>query len=57
MDPIEEKKLREALEEFKEYARKEMKYAHPNLNRCIHGASAFVDFLVGRKPRKGERYN
>ena len=52
-----EKLLLDALEDFKRYSKKEMGYADPNLKRCVHGASAFVDYLLGKRPRKGQRYN
>lgn len=52
-----EKLLMSALEDFKKYSKNEMGYADENLKRCVHGASAFVDYLLGKKPKKGQRYN
>jgi len=52
-----ELKLREAWVEFQKYAEQEMGYTNrQNLNECLNGAGAFVDFLSGRKPKSGLSY-
>jgi GIY-YIG catalytic domain-containing protein len=44
-----EKALIESWREFKRYAEAQMGYTNPqNLNECLNGAGAFVDFLLGR---------
>lgn len=52
-----EQKLRESWIEFQKYAQQEMGYKNrQNLNECLNGAGAFVDFLCGRKPKSGISY-
>ncbi len=52
-----EKILKQAWQEFRDYARKEMGYTNKqNLNECLNGAGAFVDYLLGRKPVMGTSY-
>ncbi len=56
MSPI-ETKLIEAWREFKKYAEHQMGYTNQqNINECVNGAGAFVDFLLGRSPRAGTSY-
>lgn len=56
MSPIEEK-LIAAWDDFRKYAKRDMGYGNTqNLNECLNGAGAFVDFLRGRKPKKGTSY-
>lgn len=55
MSPIEDK-LIEAWRDFKAHAQT-MGYSNQqNLNECLNGAGAFVDFLRGRQPRAGRSY-
>ena len=55
MTPIEEK-LIEVWQEFKIHPQN-MGYTNPqNINECLNGAGAFVDFLCGRLPRAGTSY-
>ena len=57
MTTLEQQKLREAWVEFQKYAEQEMGYTNrQNLNECLNGAGAFVDFLSGRKPSSGISY-
>ncbi|NOT22790.1 MAG: hypothetical protein HOP22_08690 [Nitrospiraceae bacterium] len=52
-----EQKLREAWIEFQKYSQKEMGYTNrQNLNECLNGAGAFVDFICGRTPKAGTSY-
>jgi len=52
-----EKALIDSWREFKRYAEAQMGYTNPqNLNECLNGAGAFVDFLLGRRPAKGTKY-
>ena len=52
-----EQKLREAWIKFQKYAQKEMGYTNrQNLNECLNGAGAFMDFICGRKPKAGTSY-
>jgi hypothetical protein len=52
-----EEELIQSWREFKRYAETQMGYTNPqNLNECLNGAGAFVDFLLGRRPVKGTRY-
>jgi hypothetical protein len=54
--PIEQS-LKEAWKAFREYAKREMGYANQqNVNECLNGAGAFVDFLLGEKPMAGKSY-
>ncbi|MGB4067708.1 MAG: hypothetical protein E8D49_07800 [Nitrospira sp.] len=56
MTPIEAKFV-EAWKEFKSYAEESMGYTNKqNINECVNGAGAFVDFLIGRKPVAGTSY-
>jgi len=55
MTPIEDK-LIEVWHEFKIHAQN-MGYANQqNINECLNGAGAFLDFLCGRQPRAGTSY-
>ena len=54
--PMEEL-LKDGWKRFQEYAKRDMGYANrQNLNECLNGAGAFVDFLLGGKPRAGTSY-
>ncbi len=56
MSPI-EAKLIEAWREFKTHAETQIGYTNPqNVHECINGAGAFVDFMLGRRPRMGTSY-
>jgi len=56
MSPVEEK-LIEAWRDFKTHAQQRMGYTNQqNINECVNGAGAFVDFLCGRQPRAGTSY-
>ncbi len=56
MSPI-ERNLIESWQEFKGYAQNQMGYTNQqNINECLNGAGAFIDFLVGRKPQAGISY-
>lgn len=53
-----EKQLREAWQEFRRYAEKNMGYTNKqNLNECLNGAGAFVDFLCGKQPKMNTKYS
>jgi len=58
MDPTPlESKLRASWSEFAEYAERHMGYTNQqNLNECLNGAGAFVDFLFGKHPKMGVSY-
>jgi len=52
-----ERQLHEQWCEFRVYAKEHMGYTNTqNLNECLNGAGAFVDFLFGRQPRMGTSY-
>lgn len=52
-----EKQLRQVWYEFRAYAKENMGYTDKqNLNECLNGAGAFVDFLCGKQPRMNTRY-
>lgn len=56
MDLIDQK-LVEMWHEFKTYAKHNMGYTNDqNLNECLNGAGAFIDFIRGKKPRMGTSY-
>ena len=55
MTPIEEK-LIEAWHEFKVHAQTMGYTNQQNVNECLNGAGAFVDFLCGRRSRAGTSY-
>jgi hypothetical protein len=56
MNPF-ERMLIEAWDEFKDYAEQQMGYTNrQNLNECLNGAGAFIDFLRGLEPRLGTSY-
>lgn len=55
MTPM-EMKLIEAWQDFKAYAQANMGYAPQNLNECLNGAGAFIDFLRGKQPKQGTSY-
>jgi len=50
MTPIEDK-LIEAWHEFKIHAQNMGYTNQQNINECLNGAGAFLDFLFGRHPR------
>ena len=55
MTPIEDK-LIEAWHEFKIHAQNMGYTNQQNINDCLNGAGAFLDFLCGRQPRAGTSY-
>ena len=56
MTPVDDL-LIEGWSRFKDYAQREMGYTNQqNLNECLNGAGAFVDFLRGSKPKSGTSY-
>ena len=56
MTPM-ESLLMEAWRDFKRYVETDMGYSNSqNRRECLNGAGAFVDFLLGRRPRAGVRY-
>lgn len=56
MNPIDEK-LIEAWKDFKRYAQTQMGYTNTsNINECLNGAGAFIDFLRGVPPKAGTSY-
>jgi len=56
MNPL-EAKLIECWREFKSHAENKMGYTNKqNINECLNGAGAFLDFLVGRRPFSGTSY-
>jgi hypothetical protein len=55
MSPIEDK-LIEAWRDFKTYAQRMGYTNQQNINECLNGAGAFVDFLGGRHPQAGTSY-
>ena len=56
MIPIEDK-LIEAWHEFKIHAQNMGYTNQQNINECLNGAGAFLDFLCGRHPRAGTSYS
>jgi hypothetical protein len=55
MTPIEDK-LIEVWHEFKIHAQNMGYTNQQNINECLNGAGAFLDFLCGRQPRAGTSY-
>ncbi len=56
MSPMEEM-LITGWRSFHDYAAREMGYTNQqNLNECLNGAGAFVDFLLGKRPKMNTRY-
>ena len=56
MSPIEDK-LIEAWRDFREHVQTRMGYTNTqNMNECLNGAGAFLDFLRGRPPQAGTSY-
>ena len=55
MAPI-ELKLIEAWRDFKTYAQTMGYTNQQNINECLNGAGAFIDFLRGRQPSAGTSY-
>ncbi|MGH9461343.1 MAG: hypothetical protein ACRD1X_08995 [Vicinamibacteria bacterium] len=56
MSPI-EAALIEAWRKFKTHAERQMGYTNQqNINECVNGAGAFVEFLLGQSPRAGTSY-
>ncbi len=55
MSPV-ENKLIEAWRDFKTYAQTMGYTNQQNINECLNGAGAFLDFLCGRQPLAGTSY-
>jgi len=56
MNPL-DAKLIEAWHDFKQYAQSQMGYTNQsNVNECLNGAGAFIDYLRGLQPRMGTSY-
>jgi hypothetical protein len=56
MNPI-DAKLIEAWHDFKQYAQSHVGHTNTqNLNECLNGAGAFIDYLRGLQPKMGTTY-